>query len=300
MYLCIDIGGTAIKYGIADVSRKDIAFIDTKEIATDAKNLKGPGIEEKIVSIVNENRKTYHLKGVAISTAGVVNSETGEILFANDNIPDYTGINLKKRVENEFGLPCEVENDVNAAALGEFAYGSGKNYKHILCLTVGTGIGGALILNGSLYHGSTYNAGEVGYMPIDGKMLEEEASASALIERVSNKIDNKDILLDGKSIFHMARQGNSICREEIDRMCRALTLGIAQCVCVINPQAVILGGGVMRQEDYLRPIIEHYLEKYIKKDMIRNTRLIFAELGNHAGMAGACYLLKCKMDRNDD
>lgn len=296
MYLCIDIGGTAIKYGIADASQKTIEFIDKKEIATDAKKIKGPGIEERIISIVREKRKAYELEGVAISTAGVVNSETGEIIFANDNIPDYTGINLKKRVENEFGLPCEVENDVNAAALGEFAYGSGQNYEHILCLTVGTGIGGALILNGKLYHGSIYNAGEVGYMPVNGKILEEEASASALIERVFNQMEHKEISLDGKSIFHMARHGNSICRKEIDRMCDSLALGIVQCLCVINPQAVILGGGIMSQEDYLRPILEHDIEKYMRKDMIRNTKLIFAALGNDAGMAGACYNLKRRID----
>jgi predicted NBD/HSP70 family sugar kinase len=296
MYLCIDIGGTSIKYGIADVSQKTIEFIDKKEIATDAKKIKGPGIEKRIISIVREKRQAYELEGVAISTAGVVNSETGEIIFANDNIPEYTGINLKTRVENEFGLLCEVENDVNAAALGEFAYGSGQNYEHILCLTIGTGIGGALILNGNLYHGSTYNAGEVGYMQINGTLLEEGASASALVERVSNKMENGEILIDGKSIFHMARHGNMLCKEEIDRMCGALALGISQCICLINPQAVILGGGIMSQEDYLRPILEHYIAKYTRKDMIRNTKLLFAALGNDAGMAGACYNLKRKID----
>ncbi|QOX65008.1 ROK family protein [Anoxybacterium hadale] len=296
MYLCIDIGGTAIKYGIAHVSKKTIEFIDKKEIATDAKKIKGPGIEKKIVSIVRENRKAYELEGVAISTAGVVNSVTGDIIFANDNIPDYIGINLKKRVENEFGLPCAVENDVNAAALGELAYGSGQDYEHILCLTVGTGIGGALILDGKLYHGSTYNAGEVGYMSINGRTLEEEASVSALIQRVLDQMDDKEITLDGKSIFHLARNGNAICQKEIDRMCSALAQGIVQCVCITNPQAVILGGGIMSQEDYLRPIMEQYLEKYIWNNTIGNIKLIFAVLGNDAGMAGAGYNLKQKID----
>lgn len=289
MIVCFDIGGTSIKYGAAHDPAGQIVFAAHWETPTDAKTLRGPGIARKVLDLIASLRARFDPSGVAISTAGMVQPETGDILYANENIPDYTGINLKRAVEQAFGIPCVVENDVNCAALGEYAYGAGQGADSMFCLTVGTGIGGAVILDGKVWRGSAGSAGEVGYMPINGKPFQDQASTSALVERVRAA---KGKALDGRKIFSLAQQGDEVCCREIAAVCDALAQGIACCMCVADPQVIVLGGGVMAQAGYLQPILEKRLQAYANAYMLAHTRLAFARLGNHAGMAGAYYLLK--------
>lgn len=286
---CLDIGGTSIKYSAAHDADGKICFADCRETPTDAKVLRGPGLERRVLELVSALKDEYGTPaGVAISTAGMVDPKTGAILYANENIPEYTGRNLKRAVEERFDLACAVENDVNCAALGEFAYGAGAGERSLLCLTVGTGIGGAVILDGALWHGAANSAGEVGYLPMEGGSFQELASTSALVARVQGAIGET---LTGREIFRRAIGGDTVCAREIERMCQVLARGIANCLCVLDPGAVLLGGGIMAQKDYLRPILSVYLKEYANPYILSHTKLAFASLGNHAGMAGAYYLL---------
>lgn len=291
MYLCIDIGGTAIKYGILEDLRQDVRLIFKQEVPSNAKADRGPGIAKKVVELAHEMRARYNLEGIAISTAGMVDPATGEILYANENIPEYTGMNLKDTLTRIFALPCVIENDVNAAALGEYAYGAGRGCKSLLCLTVGTGIGGALILNDTIYYGHSGSAGEIGYMLINGEAFQGIASTSALVSRVRERY-GLSAAIDGKQIFAQAKQNDRICQEEIEKTCDILAQGIANCLCLMNPEMVVLGGGIMVQQEYLRTIIENSLKKYANPYILRHTKLAFANLGNDAGMIGAYAKLK--------
>lgn len=289
MVLCFDIGGTSIKYGLAHDPGGQIVFSARWETPTDAKTLRGPGVERKLLDLIGGLRGKYSPTGVAISTAGMVDHRTGAILYANENIPDYTGRNLKTAVENAFGLPCAVENDVNAAALGEAAYGAGRGTDSVLCLTVGTGVGGAVVLDGKIWHGHGGSAGEVGYLPLGGSTLEEQASTTALVRRVRNETGET---LDGKQIFSRAQAGDEICTRAIGDMCEKLAQGVASCLCVLDPAVVVLGGGIMAQTTYLRPLLETQLRRFANPFVLSHTTLAFAELGNSAGMAGAFRLLQ--------
>lgn len=282
--LCFDIGGTSIKYGVAAEQLGELQFFDCGESPTDAKTQKGPGIEGRILEWTGQWKERYPLEGVAISTAGMVDWRTGEIVYANDNIPAYAGINMAQSVERMYGLPCAVENDVNCAALGEAVYGAGRGADSIVCLTVGTGVGGAVILEQRLWHGCTGSAGEVGYMPLRGASLESGASVTALLDRVESRLGCR---LDGKQVFSKAKEGHKICMEEIEGLCEALAEGIACCVCLLNPEMVVLGGGIMAQEAYLRPVLEKKLRGCLPPQLGESVRLSFAQLGNRAGMAGA-------------
>lgn len=295
LYILIDIGGTAIKHGIATLEG---TLQERAEIPTQAQEFGGPGIVQKVKKICHDALEKYgtSIKGVSISTAGMVDPERGLIVYAlPDAIPDYTGVNFKELIATEFSLPCEVENDVNCAALGETWLGAGSGCKDVFCMTIGTSIGGAMICNGKLISGASNSAGEIAYMRIPGGMLHELASTTHLVKHYAKlKGITGDGLkeVNGKRIFDEAESGDAIAKEAIDDLVEHLSDGITNVISVQNPQAVILGGGIMAREEYLRPLLEKALQGKLKDLVFKATKLEFAKLRNDAGMLGGFYHFK--------
>lgn len=285
-YVSFDVGGTDIKYALIDEKAN---IIEKYKTATEAYK-GGKQILEKVINIVKEFQKREKISGVAISTAGMVDVETGEIFYLS-TIPDYIGINFKKEIEGKLNLPCEVENDVNCAGLAEYISGVSKGSKIAVMITVGTGIGGSIIINGKMLHGFSNSAGEVAYMNIDGENFQDIASTRALIAEVVNK--KRDILENwsGMRVFEEAKKGDEICCKAIDKMVDFLGKGIANICCVVNPEVVILGGGIMEQEGYLKSKIEKSLKKYLVAPIEKHTEIRFAKHKNDAGILGAFYNL---------
>ena len=157
-YICIDIGGTSIKYGMV---REDGSFLTTGEMPTEAMQYGGPGIMEKAKKIVETYQAEYRPEGICVSTAGMVDCENGKITYASPLIPDYTGTEIKKTLEELYGIPCEVENDVNCAGLAEHFAGAARGSRISVCLTIGTGIGGAILIDGKVFHGFSGSGCEV-------------------------------------------------------------------------------------------------------------------------------------------
>ena len=282
-YVSIDIGGTSIKHGILD---ENIKFITSGEIATEAQK-GGKNILEKVINIVSEYKKEYTLSGICISTAGMVDCEKGEIIHASDLIPNYTGTQIKKTLEDIFSIPCEVENDVNCAGLAEYFSGSAKGSSISLCLTIGTGIGGSIIINDRVFHGFSGSACEVGNM-FKGK-FEDLGATSILVKKVAKLKNCSENDIDGKLIFEMAKNNDEDCIKAIDEMVDILGMGIANICYVINPEVVVLGGGIMAQKDYLYDKIRLSLDKYLIPTISSKTKLEFAKNQNKAGMLGAYY-----------
>lgn len=289
-YCCIDVGGTSIKYGVYIEEKKEFAYAN--EIPTEAMTYGGSGIMDKMKSIIREAKTNMEINGVCVSTAGMVDCKKGEITYAAPLIPNYTGTKIKQQLEDEFQIPCEVENDVNCAALAEYFEGAGKDSHSCLCLTIGTGIGGAFVFNGEIFHGFSGSGCEVGYMNFGKGQFQDLASTKVLVEQVSKRKGVKHEELNGKVIFEQAKNGELICNEEIDQMCDVLGMGIANICYVLNPQVVILGGGIMAQKEFLYPKIEASLKKYLLPTVEQCTKLAFAQNGNHAGMLGAYYHFK--------
>lgn len=152
--LVFDIGGTSIKYGCCI----DNELVEVREAPTEAQ-LGGRFILDKVISLIRE-QEDYD--AIGISTAGQVNTAAGYIIYANSNIPNYTGMKIREELENQFHVPVAVENDINAAAVGEAIYGAGKEFPDFLCLTYGIGVGGVIIQNREVYHGSSFSAAEFG------------------------------------------------------------------------------------------------------------------------------------------
>lgn len=165
----------------------------------------GPAILDKVIGIV-EALKEEADAGVCISTAGMVDIEKGEIFYSAPLIPNYIGTAFKKTVEERFGIPCEVENDVNCAGLAEYKAGAAAGSKAAVMLTIGTGIGGCILLNGEVFHGFSNSACEVGYMHMDDSDFQTLGAASILTKKVAAWKEEPTENWSGYHIFEEAKK----------------------------------------------------------------------------------------------
>ncbi len=211
------------------------------------------------------------------------------ITYAAPLIPDYTGTEYKKVLENKFRIPCEVENDVNCAGLAEYHSGASAGSKIALMLTVGTGIGGSIIIDGEIFRGFSGSACEVGYMNMQGGDFQTLGAASILTKKVADWKKEPRERWNGYRIFEAAKEGDDLCIRAIDEMTDTLGQGIANICYVVNPEVVVLGGGIMAQEQFLREKIEASIATYLLPEIACHTRLAFAKYQNDAGMLGAFY-----------
>lgn len=284
--LVFDIGGTSIKYGRCENG----ILTDINETPTDA-SLGGRHIMDVITGLI-KNETDYDAIGV--STAGQVNAETGSIIYANSNIPGYTGTEIKKELTGLFDVPVMVENDVNSAAIGEAFYGAGKDYDSFLCLTYGTGVGGAIIQDGALFHGSSFSAGEFGGIVIHGTVklsgadvfdgcYERFASTTALV-RSAQKLDAS--LSNGRLIFE--RIAEPSVKELVDDWIGEILLGLSTIIHIFNPPCIVLGGGIMVQP-YITDEITRRLPAQIMPSFA-HVKILPAQLGNSAGLLGIYHL----------
>lgn len=284
--LVFDIGGTSIKYGVCI----DDQLQDVKETPTNA-SLGGRHIVETLISLIKE-QSDYD--AIGISTAGQVNSKEGFIIYANQNIPNYTGTQIKKELEELFDVPVTVENDVNAAAMGEAIYGAGKDYKQFLMLTYGTGVGGATVTDKEVYYGSSYSASEFGAIITHSDVrlagndyfdgcYEKYASTTGLVKMA---MEYNPELNNGRKIFE--NLDDPKVNEILDCWVDEIMLGLATLTHIYNPPCIILGGGIMVQPLIMRKI-EEKKSRFIMPSFA-HVNLIPAALGNSAGLLGANYL----------
>ncbi|MCF2682746.1 ROK family protein [Faecalicatena contorta] len=295
-YISIDIGGTAIKYGVIN-EHAEVLFRD--ERATEAYK-GGASVLAKAMEIVSELVRNRKISGICISTAGMVDTEKGEIFYSAPLIPDYAGTRFKETMEKEYGIPCEVENDVNCAGLAEYMSGAAKGSRIALVLTVGTGIGGCFVADGKVFHGFSNSACEVGYMHMEDSDFQTLGAASILTKKVAKWKQEPEEQWNGYRIFEEAKRGDEICNRAIDEMTDVLGKGIANICYVINPEVVVLGGGIMAQEQFLREKIESAMSRYLVPSIAANTRLAFAQHKNDAGMLGAFYhFMGCRAERQE-
>lgn len=284
-YVSIDIGGTAIKYGVINSEGQ---IVEKEQMPTEAWR-GGPEILNKVIGIVETYKKIYTVSGICISTAGMVDVEKGEIFYAAPLIPNYAGTKFKQVLEEKFQIPCEVENDVNCAGLAESVSGVAKQSKVTLCLTVGTGIGGCIIIQGKIFRGCSNSACEVGYMNMGDSDFQTLGAASVLTKKVAERKKEPQERWNGYRIFEHAKKGDAVCCQAIDEMVDILGKGIANICYVLNPEIIVLGGGIMAQQEFLKEKIEQSVKRYLVPSIAENTKIAFAKHKNDAGMLGAFY-----------
>lgn len=288
-YAAVDIGGTAIKYGVVS---SDVRIVFKAQTPTNAK--KGPEIWMKnVAKAINEMKGKYTLNGVCISSTAMIDSTNGKVFFSLPQVPNYTGFEVKKYLETECNLVTEVENDVNCVALAESISGSGKGYSSVLCLAIGTGIGGGFTENGHLLRGATFSACEVGYIKVGDSDLEHLGSTTALSRRIEGYKGDKPYSWDGLRVFNEARKRDKDCIKAIDVMAFSIAQGLASLSYILNPAAIVLGGGIMNEKELLEKI-KAYFGTLINPLIAKNTAILAATYKNDAGLVGAYYHFKEK------
>ncbi|TYV36343.1 ROK family protein [Listeria monocytogenes] len=296
-YLCVDIGGTSIKYAKFNQEGKRVG--ELKSCVTPISDGANQ-IMPTLIRIV-EQEKT-DVAGICVASAGVVDSVKGKIIYAGYTIPKYTGTEIKAELEHRFHLPCAVENDVNAACLGEFWLGGARGRGSVLCLTIGTGIGGAMLLNDKLINGSSFTACEVGYMHLSQGRFQDVASTKALINQVATR-KNVDVnALNGRQIMEWAYNGDADVLIEIEQWIENLVEGVVNLIYIFNPEVIVLGGGLMEEESFFKPRLKAAISAKLISPMFDTADITFAKLGNEAGMIGALYhfLNQKEAEKDDD
>lgn len=300
----VDVGGTTVKIGLFSGDGK---LEEKYEIATD-KSDQGAHIIEHIAAKLDEiiAEKSYGIldcMGVGIGLPGPV--DRGMILGC---------VNLGWgifSIEEEFSkafhnVPVYAGNDANTAALGEYVAGAGKGMKNMMMITLGTGVGGGIIIDGRILEGANGGAGEIGHIPVNpqeqdicgcGKKgcLEQYASATGIV-RVAEKLrkENGNTALPAgctaKQVFDYAKEGDELAMQAVEELGRYLGLALASCACVLNPEGIVIGGGVSRAGKILLDVTEKNFQTYVFKPC-RNVKFCLAELGNDAGIYGAAAMV---------
>lgn len=315
MNIGIDIGGTNIGAGLLD---DDLKLIYKMEIPTqvemgyDFVERQIVSIIENMISVAEENRKKVDSIGIGIP--GIADKEGDNIIFCPNlnwrNIP--MGINLR----GIFNIDINIENDATLASIAENVLGISKEYKNSMFITLGTGVGGGIIIDGKLYKGAHGIGSEIGHMIVGenfyncncGKngCLETFASSSAIKRYVLREIkeEKADTTLlklvekiediDTKLIFQCAMEGDDLSNMAIDRMVKYLVIGISNIINLIDPEIIVIGGGVSNAGDFLISRVKKLLPNYILFKNAKYADIKLAELGNDAGIIGAAMLKKYK------
>lgn len=280
----LDIGGTSIKSGIWDGAQVS----ELRECDTNAKE-GGARLMERAVEIL----KGYQpFDAIGISTAGQVDTGAGSIYYANDNIPGYTGMEVRRILEDTFHVPVTVENDVNAAAVGEAQFGAAKGQPDFLCLTYGTGVGGAVVIGGQVYTGSTWSGGSFGGILIHPEDVRSDVEYSGCYEKYASTtglvrlaMQTDPSLTNGRAIFESF--GRPEVRAVVDRWIDEIVNGLVSLVHIFNPSLLVLGGGVMAQPYVLDQVQTRLIPRI--SPGFRGVKVTRANLGNQAGLLGAAY-----------
>jgi len=280
LIVAVDIGGTQVKYGLISAQGTTLAFAQIDTRGSD-------GVEQMLarVDTLIAGFADQRPVGIAISTLGIIDRERGRILAAADAIGGYVGFELKSHFERQFRLPATVENDVNCVALAEGWRGAAVGLRNYLAITLGTGIGGGIVIDGQLYRGAGAAAGEWGYALIEGEIWEDVASLRGLAMLADRAMPGQ--ARGARQVFDAADAGDSEAAAALDRWFGRLAIGIANLIYAFNPEAIVVGGGICARGPRFQRELAQALDQQLRPDFRCMTRIMIASTGNQAGMLGA-------------
>lgn len=307
--LGIDLGGTKILTVVTTPQGKILSTIHSTTPAKEGRDAVIKSILESATRVIEQaNMVTNDISVIGVAAPGLSNPETG-ILFTSPNLPGWKDVPLSDIVEDKFGRKAFLINDANAAALGELYFGAGRGALNLIYVTVSTGIGGGIIINGKIYTGSIGTAGEIGHMVIDvegpscrcgnrgcwealasGTALAREATerinageSTSILKRVDGEIER----INAEVIHEAARDGDRLANELVARIAYYLGVGLSNLINIFNPEIIIVGGGLSNMGNMLlKPAIKEAGRRAFRR-AYREVRFAVAELGRNSGVMGA-------------
>ena len=286
----IDLGGTSVKYALID---NEGVFHFQGKLPSKA-DVSAEAVIGQLVTACKE------------AMASALHETNRIVLGGAENIKGWENLNLADRIEAETGLPVQMGNDANLMGLGETMYGAGQGAQNVVFLTVGTGIGGAVVIGGKLFNGFANRGTELGHVPLiaNGEpcacgsvgCLEHYASTSALVRRFSKRAAEAGISfpgeeINGELIVRLYKEGDKLATECLDEHCDFLGHGIAGFINIFSPQRIVIGGGLSEAGDFYIRKVSEKAHRYAIADCAVNTQIMAASLGNKAGSIGAASLV---------
>ena len=302
--LAIDIGGTKLAAGVVDTDGRMLSRGEVPTLATE-------GLEPVLGRIVGLGRELLsrpeiagvRVQRIGVGCAGPVDIKAG-LVFQPPNLPGWTQVPLTDHIQRSLGLPTVLENDANAAALGEFRYGAGKEARSIVYLTVSTGIGGGIILDGKVWHGVKDAAGEIGHITVcpDGPLcgcgnrgcLEAMSSGPSIARRA------REIVASGRQtrlsaipepaaadVVRLAQEGDAVAAEVWADAVKYLGIGVAAVITFLAPERIVIGGGVTKAGDALFQPLREQARQRVKLVPVESVPILPAALGPDVGILGA-------------
>ena len=310
-YVGIDLGGTNIVAGVDDEEYNIIAKASTKtncprpekEIADDMAKM-------ALEAVKNANLTIDDIEWIGVGTPGIANSATGIIEYSNNL--GFKNTPMVKYIQETIDKPVFIENDANAAAYGEFVAGAAKGAKNAVCITLGTGVGGGIIVDGKIYSGSNFAGAEIGHtvIEVDGAQcscgrkgcFEAYSSATGLIRMTKeameqfpdsklNDMAKEKGKVTARTSFDCMRAGDKVAKDVVDKYIKYLAAGITNTINIFQPDVLCIGGGVCNEGDpLLLPMKALVKEEVYTRNSEKNTEIVIAKLGNDAGIIGAAFL----------
>ncbi|HAA37362.1 MAG TPA: transcriptional regulator [Firmicutes bacterium] len=312
LYAALDVGGTKIYTVLADANKQIIARQKTATLAE-----AGPEkVIKQLIATVRQLMKTEQLQDAQLAAVGVCIAGFydwhNRILVHSPNLPGWSNVPLEEILAAEFAVPARVENDANAAAVGEVSFGAGRNHNNVVFVTISTGIGAGLIINGQLYRGSSGVAGEIGHFIVqpDGPRcgcgqqgcLETVASGTAIGRQgqkaaacgqsaLLQSLVSEPAAVTAQEVFKAARLGDPAAQKILHEALTYLGLTLVNIVNLLNPSAVILGGGVTAAGDEILLSLRKIIAEHAVSAAAKAVQLKLAALGEEAGVLGMLALL---------
>lgn len=304
----IDLGGTSVKYALIDEEGNFLfegKLPSYAEVSAEAVIGQLTKAIEEVTAFAATNR--WGVSGIGLGTPGIVDATGRIVLGGAENIKGWENLPLANRLELATGLPTRLANDANLMGLGETMYGAGRGATDVLFLTVGTGIGGAVIIDGKLFTGFGGRGTELGHVPLiaNGEAcacgsvgcLEHYASTTALVRRFTQRSTETGRTyggeeINGELIVRLYKAGDALATECLDEHCDYLGHGIAGFINIFSPQRVVIGGGLSEAGSFYIDKLRERAQRYAIADCALNTVIMAAELGNKAGCMGAASLVK--------
>lgn len=311
-YIGIDLGGTNIKAGVVTENFEIIGKASVKTMCPrPAKEICDDMAKVSLMACEDAGISAESVEWIGIGTPGIADNINGTIPYSNNL--DFHDVPVREYIQAHINKPVYVANDANAAAYGEYVAGAAKGAKNAVCITLGTGVGAGVIVEGKIMTGSNFAGAEIGHMVIevDGPQctcgrkgcFEVFSSATGLIrmtreaaEKDSSSILHEYYQQDGnrysaRHAFNAMRAGDKAGKEVVDKYCKYLAAGITNTINIFQPDVLCIGGGVCNEGDPLLIPVKELVEKEVYTRMIdKNTKIVVAELGNDAGIIGAAFL----------